>query len=327
MDKAIDIDSMSDEEFQAFRENDEGADTVESAGAGDTGDTIDTGDGDDTVGSGDSVDGDKPDDKGVNHGRFHREREMRKRAEQDLNAAREREALWERRLNAMAQEMQGRQQTQQQEQQKSLKQSYDELMEQGDLIGANNLLLQQITTWQEREQQQTQQVEAQTRERQIIQNVRSEVGQRLQRATEDGEPAKEAFTFLMQQGIQTYLAQGYDEQQAQNLAINDADQSFLKVLRARKDPIEIMMNVAKAKGFKPGAGGTQQQDIDTSAIDDIERMNGVKNSAKSLGRGGSEARQTKMSTMDIINMSDAQIDQLHKKHGTTTFEQLFARLT
>lgn len=320
-DKEIDIDAMSDEDFQKFKAEIPEEEAPKEDAQASPGDDSDEQPGDD----GDEGEGGEKRSDTVSHGRFHKEREMRKARENELAEVRNKYETIEQRFNAFLTGLQQQPQAQQMpaEEQKPLEDRYNELLEQGDLVGANKVLLEKVKQFDSEREQQIKAYQQQIKAQQEIGYIRVTVAQGLKRAEQNGIPAREALSHLLDQGIKTYMAQGMSQQEAKLQAEYDADRSFYGILSKGGDPIETILGVAEARGFSPTKKKAEQE-FDTSAIDEIERRNGVKSAAKSLGKGGSEGASRIPTAEDILNMSDDDFTKFKKKYGENAISQFLS---
>lgn len=321
--KEIDIDAMSDDDFQKFKAEipeEEAPKEEEQASPDDDSDEQPGDDGDEGEG------GEKRSDT-VSHGRFHKEREMRKARENELAEIRNKYETMEQRFSALLTGLQQQRQPQAHqmpvEQPKPLEERYNELLEQGDLVGANKVLLEKVKQFDSEREQQTKAYQQQVQEQQVVHQIRATVAQGLERAEQIGMPAREALNHLLEQGVKTYMAQGMSQQQAVAQAQYDADRSFYGILSKGGDPIKTLLSVAEARGFSPTKKKAEQE-FDTSAIDEIERRNGVKSAAKSLGKGGSEGASRMPKAEDILEMSDAEFEKFKAKYGENAISNLLS---
>lgn len=314
----IDVDAMSDEDFAAFKsgmmEGEQPAPdepepkTEDNAAPEPQGEAQAAEDDDD-----DTEDGEGGENRSetVSFNRFHRTNEKRKEAERKAQEANERAIRLEERLQALIDVQQQAQPKPEQQ-----KKPEDDIPDDNDPVAIVNWAKKELLARKQREADEAQQRETQTREQQEWERVYNDVNSRYTASAQSDPTIVEAHNALRKSlGEELTEVYGYSQQQALQELQRIENQHIAVVAQNGWEIGDYIKKLARTRGWAPKPADPQPDP--QKEMQDIAKREEARQASISLGKtGGAAAEIGKVTPSQLAEMSDEEFAAYKEKYGS-----------
>lgn len=246
----------------------------------------------------------EPKSETVPHGRFHRERELRKQAETRAQELERNYSVLSDRLTQLFALQQQPMPAQQQEQ--------PDGPPSDDPVSALNWLVERYKQQEQRNAEQATMYQQQAGHQQFVNSLAQ--AENAFRATADDYDAALSF---MAQSRDTELRLAYPmstEQQRQQYILTEWSQMAAANFEAGRNPAQQIYELAKARGYAKAAPAPDAQAQQAAA--EIAKREEARQASMSLGAtGGGVANTGQVTPEQLLDMSDEDFEAYKKKHG------------
>lgn len=311
----IDVDAMSDEDFAAFKSGmmegeqpapDEPEPKTEDNAPAEPQSEAQTAEDDDD-------DTDQPQrSETVSFDRFHRTNERRKAAEKERDEARERAIRMEERMQALLDVQQQAQPKPEQQ-----KKPEDDIPDDNDPVAIVNWAKKELLARKQREADEAQQRETQTREQQEWERVYNDVNSRYTASAQSDPTIVEAHNALRKSlGEELTEVYGYSQQQALQELQRIENQHIAVVAQNGWDIGDYIKKLARTRGWAPKPAEPAAPDPQRE-MQAIAKREEARQASISLGKtGGAAAEIGKVTPQQLADMSDEEFAAYKEKHGS-----------
>lgn len=248
-----------------------------------------------------------PKSETVPHGRFHREMQRRKQAEQRAQEIeRNYSVLTERMTQLMALQQPQQAQTEQQAQPSG--------PPKGDPVALLEWLAERAVQQEQANVQYAEQNRQQAEHQQLTSRL-EQVEQSFRTATPDYDEALSFMAESRDRELQIAYPLSTAEQR-QAYIVNEWRGMTAANMEAGRNPAQQIYELAKARGYARKAAPAPAAETGQQVADDIAKREAARQASMSLGAtGGGVANTGQVSPEQLLDMSDAEFEAYKKKHG------------